>query len=670
MKRVLTNLIEQRVYYSSCLIGAYLLMILVELLTSTPHDIFLSLAPISTLSLGIFFVVGSSLILFTEKIPAFSISKVNILLTNIVLLIAIYKSMSFFLSLGLLLSAFVLYTGSFLRKEKLSLLYLLVIVFSTPRLLTLATSNFQDTALKFHTFNLADTRFNIIIWSVIFATILSGAVLLLIHNSPIKQYLERYRKLLTYVILSLATLYVVYLSVVFVYKVKTFDGSTFDIGLFSQMFHRMSTDLSAITTLERDRVLSHFAVHISPIFYLMLPFYKLFPHVETLEVLQIWVVFSAVIPLKLLLSKLNLSKLANILTILWFVLLPVLTTAGGYHLHENCFLVPLIFWVFYFIVNEKKWGILISTILLLLVKEDAFIYVISIGMYFLSQKRFNLTSKTKQWLILTEFLLPLLYFTLALLILNTFGEGGMVSRFDAFLLKDENGILAVFKNLVLHPSFAISHLFMAKKLGYLFLMLAPMCFLPLLQRNWSTYFLALPLVVINLLPDWPYQYDIGFQYSYGSGALLFIMALLALEDLKLHKHINEKMVISFIFVGIIFSGTILHRLTQGWSFNIGYYQQNKEKFEAIKYGLEILPEDASIVAEGGYTPALRKHQALYDIFYHNQRKADPSIDYVVIPREQKGKNDVYDPLITSYETLGYKESKYATKELFILEKPE
>ena len=670
MKRVLTNLIEQRVYYSSCLIGAYLLMILVELLTSTPHDIFLSLAPISTLSLGIFFVVGSSLILFTEKIPAFSISKVNILLTNIVLLIAIYKSMSFFLSLGLLLSAFVLYTGSFLRKEKLSLLYLLVIVFSTPRLLTLATSNFQDTALKFHTFNLADTRFNIIIWSVIFATILSGAVLLLIHNSPIKQYLERYRKLLTYVILSLATLYVVYLSVVFVYKVKTFDGSTFDIGLFSQMFHRMSTDLSAITTLERDRVLSHFAVHISPIFYLMLPFYKFFPHVETLEVLQLWVVFSAVIPLRLLLSKLNLSKLANILTVLWFVLLPVLTTAGGYHLHENCFLVPLIFWVFYFIVNEKKWGILVSTILLLLVKEDAFIYVISIGMYFLSQKRFNLTSKTKQWLILTEFLLPLLYFTLALLILSTFGEGGMVSRFDAFLLKDENGILAVFKNLVLHPSFAISHLFMAKKLGYLFLMLAPMCFLPLLQRNWSTYFLALPLVVINLLPDWPYQYDIGFQYSYGSGALLFIMALLALEDLKEHKLIKEKMVISFIFVGMIFSGTILHRLTQSWSFNIGYYQQNKEKFEAIKYGLEILPEDASIVAEGGYTPALRKHQALYDIFYHNQRKADPSIDYVVIPREQKGKNDVYDPLITSYETLGYKESKYATKELFILEKPE
>ena len=660
MKQFWIKLLENRNDYFRCILGAYLFMVLVGLLTSTPHDTFLALAPVSVLTLGSFFVAGSVLVLFTQKKPFLSISEVNILLLNIVLLVSIYKSMSFFLSLGLLLLALVLYIGSFLRKEKLSFSYLLVILFTTPRLLTLASSNFQDTALEFHAFNLADTRFNIIIWPVIFAGLLSGTTLLLINNSPLKQYLERYKKLLTYGVFSIVALYVVYLSVVFIYKVKTFDGSTFDIGLFSQMFHRMSTDLTAITTLERDRVLSHFAVHISPIFYLMLPFYKLFPHVETLEVLQIWVVFSAVIPLKLLLSKLNLSKLANILTILWFVLLPVLTTAGGYHLHENCFLVPLIFWVFYFIVNEKKWGILISTILLLLVKEDAFIYVFSIGIFFLTQKRFNLTNKTKKWLVITEFLLPLLYFTLAMYLLSAFGEGGMVSRFDAFLLKDENGVLTVFKNLILHPSFAISHLFMAKKLGYLFLMLAPMCFLPLLQRNWSTYFLA----------DWPYQYDIGFQYSYGSGALLFIMALLALEDLKEHKLMKEKMVISVIFVGIIFSGTFLHRLTHNWSSNIAYYQQNKDKYDAIRYGLEILPEDASIVAEGGYTPALRKHQALYDIFYHNQRKADPSIDYVVIPREQKGKNDVYDPLITSYETLGYKESKYATKELFILEKPE
>ncbi|WP_257573031.1 DUF2079 domain-containing protein [Streptococcus rubneri] len=136
---------------------------------------------------------------------------------------------------------------------------------------------------------------------------------------------------------SLVLVYVLYLSVVVVYKVKTNELPTFDIGIFSQMFERMNHDLTPITTLERDRALSHFAIHISPIFYLMLPFYKLFPYVETLEILQLLVVFSGIIPLRLILRKLQFSNLTNTLAILWFMLLPVMTTAGGFHLHENCF---------------------------------------------------------------------------------------------------------------------------------------------------------------------------------------------------------------------------------------------------------------------------------------------------------------------------------------------
>ncbi|MFS9272071.1 DUF2079 domain-containing protein [Streptococcus timonensis] len=540
---------------------------------------------------------------------------------------------------------------------------------TTPRLLTLASINLQDTALGFHAINLAETRFNTILWPVLLAFFLSAIFLILFNNLPIEKYIEKYKKIFNYSVLSFVILYVVYLSIIVIYKVKTFDGSTFDIGIFSQMFHRMSTDLTAITTLERDRVLSHFAVHISPIFYLMLPFYKVFPHVETLEVLQIWVVFSAVIPLRLLLKRLNFSKSINSLIIAWFVLIPVMTTAGGYHLHENCFLVPLIIWLFYFISSEQKWKILLVTLLLLFVKEDAFIYVVSIGLYFLFQKRFSLSSQTKKWIILADFILPVLYFALGLYLLNTYGEGGMVSRFEPYLLEGENGILSVLKNLILHPTYVFSKLLIARKLGYLFFVLAPLVFLPLVQRTWSNYLLSLPLIVINLLPDWPYQYDIGFQYSYGSQTLLFIMALLALEDLKEHKFIKEKTTLAMVTVGIIMSGTLLHHFTHNWSFNIGYYFEHKEKFDTMRYTLESLPEEASVVTEGGYTPALRNHQYLYDIFYHNDKKADDSIDYIVIPREQKGNNKVYDPIIESYESLGYKESKYATKELFILEKP-
>jgi len=669
MKKVLNSFFKKSDNFLTCGIGAYLMMILVDLLTSTSKDLFLTLSPISLLKLGVFFVSVPLLIFVPKKISSLSIHRINIIVSSLILLVAIFKSISFFLALGFIFLSLLLFTGAFLRNEKYSYLYLFVILLTTPRLLTLASINLQDTALGFHAINLAETRFNTILWPVLLAFFLSAIFLILFNNLPIEKYIEKYKKIFNYSVLSFVILYVVYLSIVVVYKVKTFDGSTFDIGIFSQMFHRMSTDLTAITTLERDRVLSHFAVHISPIFYLMLPFYKVFPHVETLEVLQIWVVFSAVIPLRLLLKRLNFSKSINSLIIAWFVLIPVMTTAGGYHLHENCFLVPLIIWLFYFISSEQKWKILLVTLLLLFVKEDAFIYVVSIGLYFLFQKRFSLSSQTKKWIILADFILPVLYFALGLYLLNTYGEGGMVSRFEPYLLEGENGILSVLKNLILHPTYVFSKLLIARKLGYLFFVLAPLVFLPLVQRTWSNYLLSLPLIVINLLPDWPYQYDIGFQYSYGSQTLLFIMALLALEDLKEHKFIKEKTTLAMVTVGIIMSGTLLHHFTHNWSFNIGYYFEHKEKFDTMRYTLESLPEEASVVTEGGYTPALRNHQYLYDIFYHNDKKADDSIDYIVIPREQKGNNKVYDPIIESYESLGYKESKYATKELFILEKP-
>ena len=670
MEKVLGNIFEKRKQFLSYGLGAYLIVILLHLLHYAPQDIFLSLNSGPVFDKILIFLIAAIFIWVVEIKSSLNIRRINILISCLVLFFAVYKSISFFLALGILLLALLLFVFFKFKGETLSFLYLFTVVGTLPRLLTLVDSNFNDTALGFHAVDLTTTRFYILIWPVVLAVIVSAVLILLFVQLPVKEFLEKHKKIVWWAVLSLSIIYVLYLCAVVYYKVKTIEVTTFDIGIFSQMFERMNTDWTPITTLERDRVLSHFAVHVSPIFYVMLPFYKLFPYIETLDILQVLVAFSAIIPLKLLLPKFKLSKLTNILTVAWFVLFPVITTSGGTHLHENCFLTALIFWLFYFIVSEQKLGIIGSTLLLLLVKEDAFIYVISIGAYFLLQKRFTLSKATKVRILLADIVLPIVYFMFAMYLLSAYGEGGMVSRFDTYLQNGESGLFMVLKNLLTHPEYVISTIFTAKRLGYLFLMLAPLCFLPLVQRNWENYILALPLVVINLLPNWPYQYDIGFQYSYGSGALLFIMALLALEDLKEHKLMKEKMVISVIFVGIIFSGTFLHRLTHNWSSNIAYYQQNKDKYDAIRYGLEILPEDASIVAEGGYTPALRKHRALYDIFYHNQRKADPSIDYVVIPREQKGKNDVYDPLITSYETLGYKESKYATKELFILEKPE
>lgn len=670
MEKVLGHIFEKRKQFLSYGLSAYLMVVLVNLLHYAPQDIFLALNSGPALNKIMLFVLASVSIGVLEMKTSLNIRRVNIFISCLVLLIAVYKSMSFFLALGLLLLTLLLFVFFKFKGETLSFLYLFTIVGAIPRLLTLVDSNFNDTALGFHAVDLTTTRFYTLIWPVILAVIVSAVLILLFVQLPVKDFLEKHKKIVWWAVLSLSIVYVFYLCVVVYYKVKTIEVSTFDIGIFSQMFERMNTDWTPITTLERDRVLSHFAVHVSPIFYVMLPVYKIFPFVETLDILQVLVAFSAIIPLKLLLTKLKLSQLTNILIVAWFVLFPVITTAGGTHLHENCFLTALIFWLFYFIVSERKLGIIGSTLLLLLVKEDAFIYVISIGAYFLLQKRFTLSKTTKVRILLADIILPLVYFVFAMYLLSVYGEGGMVSRFDTYLQNGESGLLMVLKNLLTHPEYVISTIFTAKRLGYLFLMLAPLCFLPLVQRSWENYLLALPLVVINLLPNWPYQYDIGFQYSYGSAALLFLMAILSLEELYLHKILQEKFVVLTVAIGIVVSGILLHQLTHKWSFNIGYYHQNKQNFDGIRSTLESLPAESSVVAEHPYTSVLKKHQKLYDIFYHNGQKVDSSIDFVVIPRKSKDTSELYVELIKQYESLGYKESKYSSNEIFILEKPQ
>ena len=72
-------------------------------------------------------------------------------------------------------------------------------------------------------------------------------------------------------------------------RVDSYGAPTYDFGIFAQMFHKMSVTGQPLTTLERDGLLSHFAVHLSPIWYLLLPFWLIWPRPELLPILQVLV---------------------------------------------------------------------------------------------------------------------------------------------------------------------------------------------------------------------------------------------------------------------------------------------------------------------------------------------------------------------------------------------
>ncbi len=134
------------------------------------------------------------------------------------------------------------------------------------------------------------------------------------------------------------------------YKIKIMRSLLLILESFSQMFERMRHDFHKLPPL-RDRALSHFGVHISPCCIWSCPFICYFLMLETLDIAQTVIVFSAVITL-FDSKKIQLPKSWSHFRACPPFVTPVMTTSGGFRLHENCFCLH---WYFGCSTADLQW---------------------------------------------------------------------------------------------------------------------------------------------------------------------------------------------------------------------------------------------------------------------------------------------------------------------------
>ena len=662
------------------LINAFLVYAILSLLVLPTETTFIELKatiPFLFALSFILFIAGCAYLL-TLRLDKFRPQTAFVGLITAYLFLAIVKSPSLLITAGFFLLGFAVYAKLSWEKNKYRQFLPLGLLLTFPKVAYLV---YHPAALDLQRFVIDNSSWNINrIWIILLSILYAVCAYLLLSRLSDRLFSkalesQKASQYLYGLVGFLGLAYVAYLCIVSAYNVTTLSVSTFDIGIFTQMFESMKRDFSQVTTLERDKFMSHFGVHISPIYYLLLPFYYLFPYGETLEVLQVLVVFSGVIPLYLILKKMDFPSFTKPLILLWFFVTPALTTAGSYHLHENCFLVPLLLWLIYANMRQWKWQLGLIVLLTLMIKEDAFIYVVSIGLYFLLQKRFALSKHSKWIIVFSQLLFPILYFVACLFILNQYGEGAMVSRFDNFLLEGQEGLSKVLENIFLNPTYTFASFFTQAKLKYIFILFLTQAFLPILQREWANYLLFIPLVVINLLSDWIYQVDFGFQYSYGSNTLTLFLSILALEALwqrfsqKGNLVLASKRILGLISLATVFSAGILYAHINGWHHNALSYFRDRQRFDDIQYTLSTIPRDKTVLAFHTYTVSLRSVPELYDIFYHNEKEFDEKIDIVVVPRSiLENTESTEHEVLSLYLEQGYQEGAQSTEQVLILEK--
>jgi len=426
---------------------------------------------------------------------------------------------------------------------------------------------------------------------------------------------------------ALGVAFFLFVSVWTVSRINSFCTPTYDFGIFAQMFYNMKESGLPMTTVERDGLLSHFAVHMSPIYYLMLPFYCIVPTPATLQVLQAAVLASAVIPLWKLGRLHGLSGLQRTMLCAVLLLYPAFSGGTSYDIHENCFLAPLVLWLLYGIDKKNTAITAVSAVLTLMVKEDAAVYVGIIAVYLLLRAALRHRKGEYKDLITGGVLLvgALAYFFAVTGYLAENGDGVMTYRYDNFIYDGSGSLITVIKAVLMNPMKALFECVDKEKLQFIAQTMLPLLGLPLITRRYERYILLIPYILVNLMSDYQYQHDIFFQYTFGATACLIYLAAVNLADLRISAvRVTALAAAVAVSIGFFTSLTIPKATyyTDLCSTYAGYYEEVGEVLDTI-------PEGASVTATTFYTTRLSQREVLYDIMYCS-REHLLSTEYVAL----------------------------------------
>lgn len=438
-----------------------------------------------------------------------------------------------------------------------------------------------------------------------------------------------------------------FIAIVTVYRYITYSNSTYDFGIFSQMYEYMKQTGTINTTVERNTLLSHFGVHFSPIFYIALPIYFIFPSPVTVQIIQAVMVALPIIPLVLLCRHYKMSHWMSVAIVLLYSLYPATASGTFYDIHENCFLTFFVLLTIYAVEKKKDILTIFVVLLVFLVKEDAAVYIMVFGAYLLFSRR-----DKKRGVVLI--LASAIYFVVAIAIVNSYGLGILENRFGNLYFKQDGGLGQIVQTIISNPGYVLAQVVTNSdvdkmdKIGYLITMIVPMAAgLFTVKKKYSRYILLSPFFVFNVFTVYLYLHDISFQYNFGIIALFMYVVIMNLSDMKLEKA-KTLVIVSVMCAGIMFAGSVFPKM----DYYVTKYSENKATYEKLNQAMDMVPAQASVSASGFFVPHLADHLDMYD---QNHLTEVKTVEYLVVDERGTESEKFNDVLNTGEYELIYHE---------------
>ncbi len=290
-----------------------------------------------------------------------------------------------------------------------------------------------------------------------------------------------------------------------------------------------------------------------------------------------------------------------------------------------------------------------STIVLLLCKEDTTFLVLGFGL-------FALIIQKERWLGISFVLLSVFLWCLETgVIIPYFSpthKFEYLSRLPFGATYSDN-----FKFCFLHPLLFMKFVFCKYKIEYIIKLFAPLCFLSLLSPP-QLILIFLPLIK-NLLDDPQNRIYATLHFHYAAGIIpfIFISAIYGcdflLKKFKIHKN---SAVVGLLLIGF----TLLYYGKTDGSVFSGYLNNMRinHTLDKIK-SLDLIPPGASVLATSDICPHLSHRKYIYDWSHLEGKVIFP--EYIVIDRGVVGneywtpkENSMIDNYLSVARSKGYK----------------
>ena len=297
-----------------------------------------------------------------------------------------------------------------------------------------------------------------------------------------------------------------------------FATTSYDLAIFDQAAWLISRGHSPFDPIfVTVRGLPLLADHFSLSLYLLAPLYWLWPSAKALLLAQTLALALGALPLYALARKRLGSAPWALLLAAAYLLYPALQWSGTYEFHPDTFATPLLLAAFWFLDGRRRGPYLLCLALALTTKETVGLTVLAVGVYAL---------RTDRRLGLATLALGAVGMAAALLTIRAF-NGGAPSAFLALYGPDGVGEGGLLHLLVTHPLAFGDRLATVGSAVYVFQLLYPLAFLPVLAPE--VLLLALPALLLNLLSARPVMHTLQHQYTATLTPLLLLAALAGAE---------------------------------------------------------------------------------------------------------------------------------------------